>query len=123
MSALRPVLAGVPASSHARRLDRHHPPSWEARGVAGATDSTDALTLLDWRRQVFAMYADIRNCNDPAAAHATWRERRDALFASHPQSPLSREGRATFAGLPVAPYDRTLRFDCPLVAAPPAHLD
>jgi uncharacterized protein (DUF1684 family) len=69
------------------------------------------LTLLDWRRQVFALYAEVRATADPAAAHALWRERRDALMASHPDSPLLPEAREGFAGLPVAPYDPDWRFE------------
>lgn len=69
------------------------------------------LTLLDWRRQVVALYAQVRADPDPAAAHAHWRAARDALFAEHPDSPLLPEDRAAFEGLPVAPYDPAWRFE------------
>lgn len=69
------------------------------------------LDLLDWRRQVFALYADVRAAADPARAHEQWRAVRDELFAKHPQSPLSAAERAGFTGLPVAPYDPALRFE------------
>lgn len=69
------------------------------------------LDLLDWRRRVAALYADVRAEPDPAAAHERWREGRDRLFAEHPQSPLQPADRAGFGGLPVAPYDAALRFD------------
>ncbi len=69
------------------------------------------LTLLDWRRQVHALYAEVRAAADPAVAHARWRAGRDALFADHPDSPLSPSDRAAFTGLPYAPYDAGLRFE------------
>jgi uncharacterized protein len=70
-----------------------------------------ALTLLDWRRQVARLYADVRSASTPVEGHDTWRAGRDRLFAEHPDSPLEPADRARFAGLPVAPYDPSLRFD------------
>jgi len=70
-----------------------------------------SLTLLDWRRQVHRLYADVRACADPADGHELWRAGRDRLFAEHSDSPLLPEDRATFRGLPLAPYDPALRFD------------
>ena len=70
-----------------------------------------SMTLLDWRRRVFALYAEVRAAADPRAAHETWRAGRDELFAGHPDSPLSAEERRRFAGLPYAPYDPALRFE------------
>ena len=82
-----------------------------------------ALSLVDWRRQVFALYADVRAEPDPETGHARWRAGRDALFGTHPQSPLSAEVRRTFAGLPVAAYDAAYRFTCKVEPAPPEHRD
>jgi uncharacterized protein (DUF1684 family) len=70
-----------------------------------------SLDLLDWRRRVHALYAEVRASADLRSAHDTWRHGRDELFASHPQSPLLPEAREGFAGLPVAPYDPALRFE------------
>ena len=67
--------------------------------------------MLDWRRRVAAIYADVRRCADPGVAHAAWRADRDELFAGHPDSPLLPEQRAAFGGLPCAPYDPALRFE------------
>src|SRR4051812_12147758 len=86
-------------------------------------DMSAALTLLDWRRQVFELYAEVRTTADPATAHERWQQGRNELFVSHPQSPLSAERRASFAGLPVAPYDAAMRFDCVLEPADPEHRD
>jgi uncharacterized protein len=73
-----------------------------------------SLETLDWRRRVAALYAEVRDTPDPAAAHATWRHARDRLFADHPASPLLAADRATFTGLRYAPYDPTLRFVLPV---------
>ncbi|MFN2504540.1 MAG: DUF1684 domain-containing protein [Acidimicrobiales bacterium] len=70
-----------------------------------------SLTLLDWRRSVGDLYREIRRSADARAAHQLWRETRDRLFATHPDSPLPPEARSTFAGLEVAPYDPLLRFE------------
>jgi len=70
-----------------------------------------ALTLLDWRRRVFALYAEVRDSTSPAAAHDAWCAGRDELFATHPESPLLPQARAKFEGLPYAPYDAALRHE------------
>ena len=70
-----------------------------------------SLTLLDWRRRVFRLYAAVRSEPDPAAAHQLWREARDELLATHPDTPLLPEDRAAFTGLRVAPYDPALRVE------------
>jgi uncharacterized protein (DUF1684 family) len=72
-----------------------------------------SLTLLDWRRRVSELYAVVREMAeaDPGRAHQHWRTGRDALFASHPESPLTAAVRNTFTGLPVAAYDPAYRFD------------
>jgi uncharacterized protein (DUF1684 family) len=59
----------------------------------------------------------------PAAAHELWRSGRDELFATHPASPLLPADRASFAGLPCAPYDPGLRFEVDVLDADPAELD
>ncbi|MDQ1696791.1 MAG: uncharacterized protein QOJ03_2144 [Frankiaceae bacterium] len=64
------------------------------------------LDLLDWRRRVAALYADIRAATDPAEAHNRWRFARGQLFSTHPQS-------AAAAGtvLRYADYNPSLRFE------------
>jgi uncharacterized protein (DUF1684 family) len=69
----------------------------------------DELELLDWKRRVFALYAEVRASADPEAAWRHWRESRDALFRSHPQSPLPPENRAASPGLPYFDYDPSVR--------------
>ena len=77
------------------------------------SDAGAALDVVDWRRRVFALYAEVRAvaATDPAAAHSTWRAGRDELFASHLASPLLAEQRSTFTGLPIAAYDASWRFE------------
>jgi uncharacterized protein (DUF1684 family) len=58
----------------------------------------DALDLLDWKRQVFALYEQVRASPDPQQAWQLWRETRDRLYREHPQSPLPPEQRADFPG-------------------------
>ena len=69
----------------------------------------DALDLLDWKRQVFGLYAAVRADDDPAHAWAHWVEERDRLFAEHPQTPLTASSRADFEGLDYFGYDPELR--------------
>ncbi|HSO96601.1 MAG TPA: DUF1684 domain-containing protein [Acidimicrobiia bacterium] len=73
-----------------------------------------SLAVLDWRRRVAALYMQVHEMDDPAAAHTIWCLARDHLFAEHPASPLLAADRATFAGLRYAPYDPTLRFTLPI---------
>jgi uncharacterized protein (DUF1684 family) len=75
---------------------------------------TTRLTLLDWRRRVGDLYAEVRRTADAATAHELWRAGRDELFSSHPDSPLLPEAKAMFHGLPVAPYDPAFRFEAPV---------
>lgn len=83
----------------------------------------DAYDVVDWRRRVFALYAEVRAEADPATGHARWRAGRDELFARHPASPLLPEDRAGFAGLRVAPYDPEWRFEVAIEAAEPTRWD
>jgi uncharacterized protein (DUF1684 family) len=81
------------------------------------------LTLLDWRRRVAVLYAAARTATDPETGWRTWRDGRDELFATHPDSPLSEASRTAFAGLPFAPYDPALRFEVVVEPAGPQRLE
>jgi len=81
------------------------------------------LTLLDWRRRVAALYAAARTAADPEAGWRTWRDGRDELFATHPDSPLDADARTTFRGLPFAPYDPALRFAAVVERAEPQRIE
>jgi uncharacterized protein len=82
--------------------------------------AADTLELLDWKRRVFGLYAEIRSL-PPESGWEVWRKIRDKLFRSHPQSPLPAERRASFAGLEYWPYDPQARVLAELedVEAPP----
>jgi uncharacterized protein (DUF1684 family) len=67
------------------------------------------LELLDWKRRVFALYAEVRATADPEPAWELWRRTRDELFRSHPQSPLPTERREVFDGLAYFDYDPAAR--------------
>jgi uncharacterized protein (DUF1684 family) len=74
---------------------------------------------------VFALYEAVRerSIQDPPGAHAHWITERNALFASHPATPLLPEDRAEFAGLPVTAYDPGWRFELQVDAAEPGRMN
>ncbi|MDQ3878787.1 MAG: DUF1684 domain-containing protein [Actinomycetota bacterium] len=80
---------------------------------------TEELQLLDWKREIFELYANIRRHDDPRTAWARWRDVRDRLFRDHPQSPLPADKRAAFEGLPYFDYDPNYRVVARIVDAEP----
>jgi uncharacterized protein (DUF1684 family) len=76
--------------------------------------SAGELELSDWRRQVNELYAQVRAATSPEDGHALWRAGRDDLFRHHPQSPLPADDPLRRKGIPVWPYDLSLRFEVPL---------
>ena len=72
----------------------------------------ERLELADWRRRVADLYAAVRSeaSSDPAAAWRHWREIREELFRTHPQSPVPAGERARFEARHW-PYDPRLRFE------------
>jgi len=75
------------------------------------------LELLDWKRRIFELYAEVRATPDPERAWRHWCDVRDELFRTHPQSALTAEGRERFTGLDYFPYDASARV---LAAVEPA---
>jgi uncharacterized protein (DUF1684 family) len=73
--------------------------------------SLDPLVLLDWRRRVAELYAEVRAAADPQAGWDRWRAGRDELFAGHPASPLPPADRAAFRGLDLFDYDPDARVE------------
>ena len=63
------------------------------------------LDLLDYRRKISELYAQVRNHDANETFHQTWCETRDDLFANHPQSALDNEQKAKFTGLRYYDYD------------------
>src|SRR5262249_30811436 len=128
---LGPALAAHPDRD--RRVDRplgDAPARALSRSTAGHPKTTgwtqgdgsaeDRGWLADWRRQVSALYAEVRSmaATDPSIAHAHWPAVRERLFREHPQSPLPPEARAAFTAAHF-PYDPMLRHEVPLQPAPP----
>lgn len=72
---------------------------------------SDRITLAQWRRDVAELYSSIRKISqkDPSLASQTFRNKRNELFANHPQSPLTLSQRNEFQGLKYFPYDDTFR--------------
>jgi uncharacterized protein len=83
----------------------------------------DTLDLLDWKRRIFELYAEIRLTSDPADAWLRWREVRDELFRSHPQSPVPTGQRPSFEGVEYFPYDPALRFTAHALPVQPQSLE
>jgi hypothetical protein len=81
--------------------------------------SNAELELADWRRRVAELYAAVRADGDPGRAHARWRQGRDELIGTHPQSPAPPGASIRTDGVPYWPYDPALRFVLPLLPAPP----
>jgi uncharacterized protein len=75
---------------------------------------SETLDLLDWKRRVFALYAEVRGAGRPVDGWERWREVRAELFRSHPQSP-----QPGFDKLAYFPYDPALRFLAEVTAAEP----
>jgi hypothetical protein len=69
----------------------------------------EALDLLDWKRQIFRLYEEVRANPDPRSAWELWRGTRDQLYRGHPQSPLPAERRAGFPGCSYFAYDPQAR--------------
>jgi uncharacterized protein len=67
----------------------------------------DELALLDWKRRIFDLYAEIRRDPEPRHGWQRWRDVRDELFRSHPQTPIP--SGSGFASVPYFDYDPALR--------------
>jgi uncharacterized protein len=80
------------------------------------------VELLDWRRCVAQLFAELRRRPADAATLGWFRAQKDALFKAHPQSPIPKEQRTRFSGLPYWPYDPHARVTAtfvPLETEPP----
>ena len=68
-------------------------------------DEVNRLQLAHWRRKVAELYAALRQEPDSKKAWQQFRQTRDELFRTHPQTPLSAEQRTNFTGLSYFAYD------------------
>jgi uncharacterized protein len=89
--------------------------------AAAADLLQDHVGLWDWRRRIAELYAEIRAFDDPEFAWRRWRDTRDELFRSHPQSPLEARRRRDFAGLALFDYDPAFR--CVVELAPTSEIE
>jgi uncharacterized protein len=69
----------------------------------------DLLSLLDYKRKMFELYARVRSSPEPEQAWLMWRRARDELFSTHPQSPVAPERRSDASPLDYFDYDPDLR--------------
>jgi uncharacterized protein (DUF1684 family) len=67
------------------------------------------LELLDWRRRVAEIFAEVRRRRPDADTLEWFRLQKDALFKHHSQSPLPHAQRTSFTGLPYWPHDPLAR--------------
>jgi uncharacterized protein len=82
-----------------------------------------SLTLLDWRRRIARLYAEVCAEPDTVAGHDHWRRTRDDLLRTHPDSPIPEPARASYPGAPVTAYDPLLRFEVTVnTDVPPKHM-
>ena len=98
------------------RTSLPHSADWRRTEVT--TSPNAYLELLDWRRQVAELFAEVRR--RPANAETlTWfRDRKDALFREHAQSPIPAADRPRFGGLAYWAFDPSLRVVAQFTAVP-----
>ena len=124
-SAGRPRLHCAACLRCRRASSRSSRPRSSRAGACWRTTRGDrvSMTLLDWRRRVAELYAEVRGSaeRDPVGTLGRFRVGRDRLFRDHAESPLAPEARAGFRGLSYWPYDPAMRFEAdvePLPAEP-----
>jgi hypothetical protein len=69
----------------------------------------DLVQLLDWRRRVAELYAEIRSGPNQRAAWTLWSQERARLFREHPQSPVPPAERVGYTGPHVYDHDPAWR--------------
>lgn len=65
----------------------------------------DSLSLLEWRRAIGDLYAEIRATPDRHVAWFRWQETRARMFREHPQSPVPPAQRLRYRGPHLYDYD------------------
>jgi len=84
---------------------------------------TSTLALLDWRRRVAELYAEIRSTADERTAWRRWTEERSRLFREHPQSPVPPAERRGYSGPHVYGYDPRWRALASVESTEPTRLE
>ncbi|MGZ4344585.1 MAG: DUF1684 domain-containing protein [Solirubrobacteraceae bacterium] len=67
------------------------------------------LSLLDWKRSIAALYAEVRAASNKHAGWRQWRDTRARLFREHPQSPVPASERGGYSGPHLYDYDESWR--------------
>jgi len=67
------------------------------------------LSLLDWKRTIAALYADVRAASDKHAAWRQWRDMRERMLREHPESPVPVSERGGYRGPHLYDYDPSWR--------------
>jgi len=83
----------------------------------------ETLELLDWKRRVGELYAQVRAQADPRAGWERWCGMRSRLFREHPQSPVPTEQRPAYAGPHVYTYDPAWRLLAEIFPAAPQRFE
>jgi uncharacterized protein len=83
----------------------------------------DSFALLDWRRRIAELYAEIRSSSDQRAAWERWRDVCAHLFREHPQSPVPLADRGIYAGPHLYDYDPDWRVLASIESAEPQGLE
>ena len=65
----------------------------------------DPLSLLDWRRTISELYAEVRATPDKRRAWGRWQATRSRLFREHPESPIPPDQRDGYTGPHLYDYD------------------
>jgi uncharacterized protein (DUF1684 family) len=88
-----------------------------------ASSVGDTVSLLDWRRRIAELYAEIRSASDARAGWARWSEERARLFREHPQSPVPAAERAGYRGPHTYDYDPACRVMATLESVEPVRIE
>jgi len=87
------------------------------------TDPDGLFDLLDWKRRIFELYAEVRAEPDPKTAWRRWTTVRYELFHGHPQSPVPAAQREAFGGPDYFDYDPDARVAAEVQVAEPERYD
>jgi uncharacterized protein (DUF1684 family) len=83
----------------------------------------DSLALLDWRRRVAELYAEVRAGAGDPAAWRTWRRARQTLFREHRQSPVPASERLSYSGPHLYDHDPACRARAEVEPAEPRRFE
>ncbi|MCW2967374.1 MAG: hypothetical protein JWM71_1146, partial [Solirubrobacteraceae bacterium] len=83
----------------------------------------DELDLLDWKRHVSELYADVRAEREPRGGWDHWRDARQRLFTTHAQSPVPADERDGYEGPFLFDYDPAWRLLAEVAPAEPERFE